>query len=64
MSGEPELFCVEMLGVETVAFGFFPIALFGMKPKDCGERGEPLTGNDVFIGAVWSSGMVSKSWEC
>ena len=59
MSREPKSFSVEMLGVETVTFKCFPIASFGMKPKDHGERGEPLTGNDVFIEAVWSSGMVS-----
>jgi len=29
-----------------------------MKPKDCGESGEPLTDNDMFIEIVWSSGMV------
>ena len=60
ISGEPESFFVDMLGVETVAFKCFPITLFGMKPKSCGEEGEPLTGSDVFIETVWSSGMVSK----
>ena len=52
MSREPELFSVEMVGVETITFKYFPITLFRMKPKDCGERGKPLTGDDVFIEAV------------
>ena len=60
MSREPKSSHVEMLGVETIAFEYFPITLFRMKPKDHRERGEPLTGDDAFIEAVWSSGMVSK----
>ena len=60
ISREPDSFCVNMLGVETVAFECFPIALFGTKPKSHGEGSEPLTDGDVFIEAVWSSGMVSK----
>ena len=60
LSREPESFSSEMLGVETFVSELFPFALFRTKPKDHRERGKPLTGNDVFIKAVWSSGMVSK----
>ena len=41
-----------MLGVETITFECFTITSFGMKPKDHRERGEPLTGDDMFIKAV------------
>ena len=55
--GSPTYSEAEVLNVRTIAFGGFPIASFGMKPKDRGESVEPLTDNDVFIETVWSSGV-------
>jgi len=47
----------EMLDVETIAFGGFPNALLRMKPKNCGEGGEPLTDDGMFIKTMWSSAV-------
>ena len=50
--GSPTYSEAEVLDVETIAFGGFPIASFRMKPKDHGEGVEPLIDDDVFIETV------------